>query len=68
MAMFKLGENDPGGEDAKDRNAKVETNADEVVGAALGLHANRYCQKMVKIWRKRALTPMQLFAQGLRSP
>lgn len=44
MTVFKLRQDNPRRNDAEDRDAEVEANADEVVRAALGLHSVHYCQ------------------------
>ena len=44
MAVFQLGQHDPGRENAQHQDAKVDADADEVVGVALGLHAGSGCQ------------------------
>ena len=39
VGVVELRQHDPGREDADEQDAKVETNADKVVGITLGLHA-----------------------------
>ena len=43
VAAVKLRQDNPGREDADDQDAKVDADADEVVGVALRLHAVRNC-------------------------
>lgn len=39
MTMLEFRQNDPRGDDTEQGDSKVETNADEVVRSALGLHS-----------------------------